>query len=262
VQRKNIKNLLEIYLNHLQNNGFDLVDTNTVTTRMKTAQTGLVVTKTSRPDLAFLLSAKDNDGKIDIYITFGEIKNHVNYLMALQYWWKVICAREVDDVYGFTICGQRCKDMKPGKRAHDGIPTSPNYMIAIIKLSASEKLGHRKVATVLQKCCSITQPDGAHLLFRFLSRNPLNRIGNKPKIPKPCAAWMSAPADFVRHVVAQIGWSLMKNGTLALVFYCDNKDGVKSLLHLVEEAVGKAELEEWNEYLENSKKQSSPSRST
>jgi hypothetical protein len=263
---KNIKSLLEIYLKHLQNNGFDLGDTNMVTKRMKNAQPGLVVTTTSRPDFAFLLSAEDSiDGKIDMDITFGEIKNHdkywtqdavnqeILYLMALQYWWKVICAREVDDVYGFTICGQGCKDMKPSKRTHYGNRTSPHYMIAIIKLSASKKLGHCKVATVLQKCCSITEPDGAHLLFRFLSRN-LNRIGNKPKIPEPCAAWMSAPAEFVRLVDAPNGWSLMKNGTLALVFHCYSKDGVKSLLSLVEEAVGKADLIEWNEYLQKSKK--------
>jgi hypothetical protein len=171
-------------------------------------------------------------------------------LMLLQYWWKVFCGREVDEVYGFTVCGPKCRDTKGHKRNLFGSVTNARYVICLIKLSAPLTLGGMNVATILEKRCDLGDDEGAKLLFRFLSSKRLwNRIQEKRQISCPCAAWMSAPVGFGECIAVERKWSLIENGTAALVFRCEGADGVQSLLTLVEESlVGRFERF-WNEYL-------------
>jgi hypothetical protein len=170
--------------------------------------------------------------------------------MLLQYWWKVFCGREVDEVYGFTVCGPKCNDTKGHKRNLFGSVTNAKYVICLIKLSAPLTLGGMNVATILEKRCDLGDDEGAKLLFRFLSSKRLwNRIKQKRQISSPCAAWMSAPIGFGECIAAARKWSLIENGTAALVFRCEGADGVRSLLTLVEESLMETFELCWNKFL-------------
>jgi hypothetical protein len=197
---KDTKSLLELYATKYLPEG--LVD-DRAQQRMKVAEPGLFVKASSRPDVAALIStARDETGVVtDSDISFWEIKNDdgymarnaidqgVCYLMLLQYWWKVFCGREVDEVYGFTVCGPKCRDTKGHKRNLFGNVTNSNYVICLIKLSAPLTLGGINKATILEKWCNLGDDEGVKLLYRFLSSKRLwNRIREKRQISRPCAA--------------------------------------------------------------------------
>jgi RIO1 family len=258
---KDTKSLLELYATKYLPEG--LVD-GRAQQRMKVAEPGLFVKASSRPDVGALIStARDETGVVtDSDISFGEIKNddgctarnaidqEVCYLMLLLYWWKVFCGREVDEVFGFTVCGPKCRDTKGLKRNLFGSVTNARYVICLIKLSAPLTLGGMNVATILEKRCDLGDDDGAKLLFRFLSSKRLwNRIREKRQISHPCAAWMSVPVGFGECIAVERKWSLIENGTAALVFRCEGADGVRSLLTLVEESLMETFERYWYKYL-------------
>jgi hypothetical protein len=60
---------------------------------------------------------------------------------------------------------------------------------------------------------------------------------------------MIAPADFGECITAERKWSLIENGTSALVFRCEGADGVWSLLNMVEESLVEKFERFWNKYL-------------
>jgi hypothetical protein len=54
---------------------------------------------------------------------------------------------EVNHVFGFCVCGPRCRDTKARKRDFRGDTTKAKYTVCLIKLSAPGKLGNLNVAT-------------------------------------------------------------------------------------------------------------------
>jgi hypothetical protein len=60
---------------------------------------------------------------------------------------------------------------------------------------------------------------------------------------------MSAPVGFGECIAAERKWSLIENGTAALVFRCEGADGVRSLLTLVEESLMETFERYWYKYL-------------
>jgi hypothetical protein len=262
---KDTMSLLELYATKYLPEG--LVD-DRAQQRMKVAEPGLFVKASSRPDVAVLIStARDDTGVItDSDISFGEIKNddgyttcnaidqEVCYLMLLQYWWKVFCGRQVDEVYGFIVCGPKCSDTKGHKHNLFGSVTDARYVVCLIELSAPLTLGGMNVATILEKRCDLGDDKGAKLLFGFLSSKRLwNRIREKRQISCPCAAWMSAPVGFGECITEAHKWSLIENGTAALVFRCEGADGVRLLLTLVEASLVETFELFWNTYLDQCK---------
>jgi hypothetical protein len=136
--------------------------------KMADAEPGLFIIASSLPDVAALIAtAKDEENQAtDMDISIGEIKNSTNfstddainqtacYLMLLMYWWwRAWFGREMEDVYGFAVCGPLCKDTKgtTGKRNFGGQRTvhSAQYSISIAKLSTPATLGKMNAVTVL-----------------------------------------------------------------------------------------------------------------
>jgi hypothetical protein len=60
---------------------------------------------------------------------------------------------------------------------------------------------------------------------------------------------MSVPMDFGECIAAACKWSLIENGTAALIFRCKGADCVRWLLNMVEESLVETFERYWYEYL-------------
>jgi hypothetical protein len=99
---------------------------------------GLLVTTRSRPDLCVLRKLPERHTEVK----FGEVKHGqaysknsasrqaLLYLHGLLYFYRVKLGIPVDTVYGFVICGHKCRGVK-----------SDEYAVGLLKLTSPQGLG-------------------------------------------------------------------------------------------------------------------------
>lgn len=143
--------------------------------KMKDVEAGLLRKISSRPDIVALLaeSLKIFFGEIknaDIYDDEDAVKQECCYLMLLLYWWRVVCARRVDKVYGFTLCGPRCRSNKTKKRAWYNLIGREEklYHISLIELAAPKSLGDLCTAKIWAQRYKVSDRTG--LVSMFLAK--------------------------------------------------------------------------------------------
>eukprot|EP00978_Attheya_sp_CCMP212_P005825 scaffold12979_cov38-Attheya_sp.AAC.1 len=197
-------------------------------------------------------------------ISIGEIKNSSNYstydaidqtacyLMLLMYWWRACFGREMEDVYGFAVCGPLFKDTKgtTGKRnflGHQRIVHSAQYSISIVKLSAPATLGKMNAVTVLSNSYDVSNYAGMRLLCRFMSSKRIwNQMRNVAQVDHPCAALLCAPQKFIEKANESTEqWKYVRNGTSCLVFECKGAEGVKAALEMTSQAAYQELMKDW-----------------
>ena len=255
-QEKDMRSLLDSYAtDHLSS----LVGDESLE-KMKGVQPGLFLRATSRPDFCVIVQdATDSDGA-DIAI--GEVKNDDKYsvrdavtqtgayLMLLLYWWRAVVGRDVSSVHGFTVGGPYCRDLKQRKRKRCGSSKcQAQYSVCLLELSASKDLGGIPCLTCFQETCSLNDDSAARHLCQFLMNGPMWGQKTTTVIPNPCPAFFSAQANFASKLPGK-NWTLVQNGTTALIFQCHGKQGVIKVLKMANDQIRSKCSQVWSTYLD------------
>ena len=157
VAERHTKTILDLYAKEIE-------CLSTIDTKMKEAEHGIFIKTSSRPDIVAMIKNKKD-------ILFAEIKNAKNYsnkdaisqeicyLMLLLYWWRVVCARDIEKVRGFTVCGPRCSSNIERKRGLWG-EQQKYYHVSLIEMSIPKELGELNTATIWEGRFSIKDSTG------------------------------------------------------------------------------------------------------
>lgn len=253
--------------------------------KMSDAEPGLFVRATSRPDVAGtvtiietaedeeidgadnsseLQEAEDADGDA----VTGEVKNADNftvrdalmqegaYLMLMLYWWRVFARREAQTVYGFTICGPLCRDLKKRKRRWNGKPIADaHYSICLLKLLSPATLGTVPSLSFYQGRSKLSDDSDVRTFCKFLTSPKVWTKKNATKMDVAFPALFNAPRNFCEKMAASQteghGWSVVPNGTAALVFRCIGKKGVENVMALTDKKTRQHTFyKKWMDYIE------------
>lgn len=229
VAEKDTKNLLHLYASKYHALGGKVE-------KMKEPEPELFIKTSSRPAIIGMIKTPKG-------MLFAEVKNdmgfskedaieqEISHLLLLLYWWIVVCGRSVEKVYGFTLCGPRCRTSAMGKRLFGVENAEKQYHVSLIELSVPTRLEQLNTASIWESQYPLTDPTGLQNLYNFLANTTLwNDVGATEELLPKSAAWMTLPRAFSAAMVAEDQWQLVPGGTSAVVVRCQGTAGLKSFL--------------------------------
>jgi hypothetical protein len=168
---------------------------------------GLNVTTTSRPALTVVRGKTMIFGEVknaDSYSTENASRQCALYLCALLYFFRVHMGMPVESVFGFCLCGCRCRGLKG------------EYAVCRIRISAPAHLGASIVSHVFETQHDIDDMTGIQLLMNFLKSGKAleknHELTTKQHALRRIPALLTLPV----HLWKDDG--LVLNGTTSIVF--------------------------------------------
>ena len=207
---------------------------------------GMLVTTRSKPNLC--VSRELPDGNTEV--KFGEVKHckaytkksasrqALLYLHSLLYFFRVKLGIPVDTVYGFVICGPKCKDLK-----------SDGYAVGLLKLTAPQGLGDEFEGRQYTTAYKTNDSTGLQLLVHFLTEGNVSNVSTAFQYRRekekrgPCL--FAVPRSLWKDTEGPDGRELVIGGTCAMVF----RVSFNKLGELLEEVTRSREDVFWALYL-------------
>lgn len=210
---------------------------------------GLRVTTTSRPDLCVLSELPE--GKTEV--KFGAVKNGEGYTkelasrQALLYLHSLLCLFRVklgipvDMVYGFVICGPKCRDVG-----------SNEYAVGLLILTSPQGLGDLFEGGQYTRAYKTSDSTGLQLLIHVFANGKVSNVEtalpDQREKAKRAPCLFAVPRSLWKDQDDPNGRGLVLGGTCAMVFrVSSNKLG-----ELLKE-VSQSQLDGilWNTFLED-----------
>ena len=200
------------------------------------------MTTSSLCDVSVLLDLGDaEEGCYRKELVVGELKHRDSYTIAqcvaqgllcmqtMLYCLRVTMGLPVGCVYGFGVCGSKCKDVGPS-----------SYVVVLLKVTAPEKLGDPFVyqsKSLVARSLADTSPIGTLIQFLRAGERSMRTLGNSDAIPVGlrAPAYFALPLHYWNNTSQE--YKLITGGRVAIVFKATPK-GVRLLL-------GNPKYEDW-----------------
>ena len=198
----------------------------TIEKSMERIMRGLPVTTTSLPDMCPLIDALDPEAennalRVDrsTQLRLGEFKNAheytkinalaqvVYYLHGLLYFLRVELGEKVDRVYGFCVCGCKCRDQG----------SNTTYAVTLVRLCAPEILGETIKVEIFTLQRSTTDMLPMQLLVHFLKHGKRWKVS--PNDSTISTDVQLTPSLFTLPTNLWENKTLVRHGTLSIVFH-------------------------------------------
>lgn len=205
----------------------------------ETSVNGLPITLQSQPDFAvwntMMLSCEGKHA--DKYDLEDAVRQSAGYALVHLYYWLVKRSFLVNTVYGVAVAGTSCKDMKTGDQ----------FAVVLLSVSLPTMIGGKFPL----KRYTITDTQQLKDLWTFSRRvcrlGPANR-NHALGCGRGCPALLTMPYELLVKAPMPC-WSMIRNGTPALVLRIENRAGWVSIKPYLDAT--ESDLEKWREEIEH-----------